>query len=671
MLREDFMKSRHLTKSRFKVGFDCPTKLYYLDNEEYGNAKDNDEFMRMLAEGGFQVGELAKLYYEGGEDLSDLGKAEAVKRTAELMKQKDAVIYEASFQHENCYVKVDVLLKKGNSVKLIEVKAKSYDSKEPPEFFKKRSKVPELLAGMSSYVLDVAFQGWVFKNCHPDLELECRLMMADTSSKSSINGLNQKFLLKRLPNGRSKVEVEPGLKKRDLGDRILGELKVQDAVEKIWAMKFPLGTFPEVVALLSRICEKGERHTPAIGKDCKGCEFRIDDSLKKEKKSGFEECWTEKAKLKPKDFEKLFVFDVWFSPNAEELIESGTYFADQVNSISELKKGDAERYKEDGSFTRVGRQWEQIERYKNKSKEPYFDKEALASAMAKWTFPLHFIDFETARSAIPFHVGQRPYEQLAFQFSHHQVDEDGTITHKDEFIHAKRGEFPNFEFIRALKKALDKDQGTIFRYSHHENTVLNEILEQLEAKKKDVPDYKELQEFIRSITTIDKQAGPRNMVDLCKLVQQFYYHPATEGSNSIKSVLPAILNESKFLKDKYSKPIYGVEIKSHNFKKPTTWIELEKDGTVKDPYKNLEPVFTEEDLRLLGGKNLMSDELNNGGAAMMAYSRLQFTQMTDLEAERVVKALLRYCELDTLAMVMLYEYWASEIGVPKKKKKSA
>ena len=45
----------------------------------------------------------------------------------------------------------------------------------------------------------------------------------------------------------------------------------------------------------------------------------------------------------------------------------------------------------------------------------------------------------------------------------------------------------------------------------------------------------------------------------------------------------------------------------------------------------------------------------NGGAALAAYSKLQFcdTELTDA----LRKALLCYCELDTLAMVFIWEYF--------------
>ena len=51
------------------------------------------------------------------------------------------------------------------------------------------------------------------------------------------------------------------------------------------------------------------------------------------------------------------------------------------------------------------------------------------------------------------------------------------------------------------------------------------------------------------------------------------------------------------------------------------------------------------------------DELNDGGGAMTAYGRLQYEDMSDYERKAIEKALLKYCELDTMAMVMIYEAW--------------
>jgi hypothetical protein len=82
------------------------------------------------------------------------------------------------------------------------------------------------------------------------------------------------------------------------------------------------------------------------------------------------------------------------------------------------------------------------------------------------------------------------------------------------------------------------------------------------------------------------------MRDLLEIVLEHFYHPLMGGSNSIKKVIPAVLEESELLREKYSKAIYskGRKIPSLNFSE-MTWIELNEKGRVKDPYKKLPPVF--------------------------------------------------------------------------------
>ena len=177
-----------------------------------------------------------------------------------------------------------------------------------------------------------------------------------------------------------------------------------------------------------------------------------------------------------------------------------------------------------------------------------------------------------------------------------------------------------------------------------------------------VGEKEELQEFIFSIT-YDRDIehiGNRNMVDLLELVKDYYYAPVTRGSNSIKYVLPAIINRSKYLQDKYSKPKYGTsQVPSKNFQN-FIWIQKDEDGNIKDPYKLLPKIF--EDIDAEDEQKLLneSEELRNGAAAMTAYARMQFTQMSNYEKESLTKALLKYCELDTFAMVLILEEWINE-----------
>ena len=55
------------------------------------------------------------------------------------------------------------------------------------------------------------------------------------------------------------------------------------------------------------------------------------------------------------------------------------------------------------------------------------------------------------------------------------------------------------------------------------------------------------------------------------------------------------------------------------------------------------------------------DILNNGGLANANYAKLQYDGLTNDEKLKLKNALLRYCELDTMAMVLIYEYFKLNI----------
>jgi len=64
----------YLTKSKFKLATECPAKLFYTDKSEYINNKIDNPFLEALADGGYQVGELAKYYYPNGHHVYALIK---------------------------------------------------------------------------------------------------------------------------------------------------------------------------------------------------------------------------------------------------------------------------------------------------------------------------------------------------------------------------------------------------------------------------------------------------------------------------------------------------------------------------------------------------------------------------------------------------------------------
>jgi hypothetical protein len=214
------------------------------------------------------------------------------------------------------------------------------------------------------------------------------------------------------------------------------------------------------------------------------------------------------------------------------------------------------------------------------------------------------------------------------------------------------------DFVRALKKSLESNNGTIFRYASHENSVLNKIKEDVTVLNP--ADKNELLEFIDSITEEDidkkkkkKRRGGRNMVDLADVVREYYYSSIAVGSNSIKKILPAIIHDCPSLVERYSNEnIYGKdrEYSSLNFT-THTWITPE---TQFDPYKTLLPITRFDGVQEI---EVFDDlgEVADGSAAMTAYNKLQWSDISDEERRVLKDALLQYCELDTLAMVMLMQ----------------
>jgi hypothetical protein len=655
---------RYLTKSRFKLATECPTKLFYTNKKEYPDSKLDDPFLEALADGGFQVGELAKRYFPGGHDITALDYQTSIEQTNELLKRDKVVIFEPAIQVGSYLVRVDILVKNRNHFELIEVKAKSYSSKTSKPFINKKGKID---SGWKPYILDVAFQKYVLQTAFPNATITPYLMLVDKDIECHVDGLNQKFKLKKDENNRKGVSVSSTLSDDDLSVKLLRQINVDDAVkvtfEKELTEGYPAYSFIDNIKAFARHYEQDIKIAPVIGKKCKKCEFRATKEQEAQGlNSGFKACWKEQLRWSEADFDSPTVLELANFRRADKLIEEGKI---KLKDVSKEDIGYSDSNLPEMST--VERQWLQIESANTKRTRSYFDAESMRREMAYWTYPLHFIDFETSSNAIPFFKGTKPYEGIAFQFSHHKVHEDGRVEHANQYLNTTPHQFPNFAFIRELKAALDGDNGTIFRYSNHENAFLNTILNQLQSSNEPYKD--ELIDFIKTITKSSENSssnwlGERNMVDQLELVKKYYYHPSTKGSNSIKHVLPAILNESEYLQTKYSKPIYGTEeIISRNFNRHI-WVKFNKTGKVMDPYKTLPRLFedfNEHDVKLLSESTL---QLNNGGLALTAYARMQFTEMSDYERKQLTKGLYKYCELDTMAMVMIHEGWVDMINNP-------
>ena len=624
---------KYLTKSRFKQGLECPIKL----TSNYKSSEENDDFLSALADGGFQAEELSRLHYKNGVLIEEYDYDISVNKTNNLLKKKDCIIYEAAFLHENLFVRTDILVKTGDVIKVIEVKAKSFNSTMTNVFINKSGRIrPE----WRSYLFDLAFQKYVVKKCFPEYKVESYLMLADKSKRSSIDGLNQLFQITKNPDSRTGIDVKVE-SIEDIGDPIMEPRNLSGLINDIISKDIHKIHGLSFKSLVENFTELYTNQKEINWKDYNGHVCR--------------ECWMEQFNIGDEDKLRPNIYELWQFRKQKKLFKSNIFFLDQ------LKKSDFDE-PSDNRLSIKNRQWLQIEsrvdESLNKPVNFYLDVENLRETMLEWKFPLHFIDFETCTSALPFTKGRHPYEQIAFQYSHHIIYSDGKIEHKSEYINAEPGKFPNYDFVRSLKKDLEFDNGSVFKYATHENSILNAIYDQL--IESDETDKNELMDFIQSVTNKKENnkliwRGERDMIDMCDLVKKYFYDSYMKGSNSIKVVLPAVIKICEFVNKKYSKKIGEINTTSLNFLNDHVWIQ---DGNL-DPYSSLPIPDFSKITKPVGDIN----KLNNGGDALTAYAKIQYLDMSSDEREIIKESLLKYCELDTLAMVMIYEFFASEVKI--------
>lgn len=274
------MNSRLFTKSAFKQALDCPTSLYYYwDREHYANQNNEDDFLKALAEGGQQVGDLAKVYYHISPecDIKELGCEQSLKRTAELFGREEVNIAEAAFRWENCFVRADIIEKKGQQINLIEVKAKSWNPEEDMFVNKKEHINPTILP----YLYDVTFQKYVIQRAlGSEYTVFAFLMMADKTKTAQVDGMNPMFKVVENEDGKAVIVRAPAAESLVVMEHILTPFPVDDLCDKIIDGETSEQTevmegkrFTEFVAEMSIRYVGHERYFTALGKKCFTCPF--------------------------------------------------------------------------------------------------------------------------------------------------------------------------------------------------------------------------------------------------------------------------------------------------------------------------------------------------------------------------------------------------------------
>lgn len=208
---------------------------------------------------------------------------------------------------------------------------------------------------------------------------------------------------------------------------------------------------------------------------------------------------------------------------------------------------------------------------------------ALGTALRSIRYPVHHVDFETVMLAVPRFPSTRPYQSIPVQWSNHIEEESGILTHH-EFLHGEPTE-PRRRWAEALIESLG-ERGSICVYSAYEEAMMRQLAEAF-------PEFRAA-----------FQAILKRLWDLHPVIKDHYYHPAFNGSYSIKSVLPAVT-----------------------------------------------PSLGYDDLAIQAG-----------GQAAAEYYRMVFVETDWVTKESIRQALLEYCKRDTLAMVELRRVLREKAG---------
>ena len=597
----------YLTKSDFTAARTCATKLYY-KKLRYPSLADDDPYLEFLADGGYMVETMAKLLFPDGTELGNWGEPEkAFKETSSALEADGGTLFEATVVQNNLLARVDILRREGDTLRLTEVKSTSIDSEvDVPNPF--RGKRGGISSEWRPYLEDVTFQTVVLQRAFPRFKVIPFLCVVDKAKSATVNATFAKFQLRRPigPGGGWRPKVDyigdvDGLRK----EHVLALIDVSAEVRELSAeVEKAADTFAATLQSSPII-----RIAPEIGKKCKGCEYRIPPGLAT--KNGFRECWGTLADPDPHLLD-LYRVDLLGGKNRDVVAELA---AKGLARLSDVPTGLL-------SGATAARQRLQIECTAADREHIAPDLKALLSSHR---YPLHFIDFEGSRLAIPYHVGMRPYEQASFQWSCHTIPAPGAKIEHAEWLNTEDA-FPNFEFARTLKDKI-RTQGTVYIWSPYETTALREIRQQMQKYGHVDSD---LAGWLDDLTS----DGNSRIVDLCALARDYYFHPSMKGSLSIKYVLPAVWETDASLR---TNPVF------------LKYVKHDDQGLLLNPYAALPPLPIGE----------IEEVVNEGTGAMRVYQEMMFGRAKEDEPLRhsYRRLLLQYCELDTAAMVAIWMHW--------------
>ena len=131
-----------------------------------------------------------------------------------------------------------------------------------------------LKSGWKYYILDLAFQTYVFKKAYPDYLTSSYLFCPDKDKLTSIDGLNQKFKVKEESPSNYKVEINGDISLDALGTMIMAKADLTNEVElilnnKLETFEITQKNFTETITYLADTYRNDEFIAPQVGSHCK------------------------------------------------------------------------------------------------------------------------------------------------------------------------------------------------------------------------------------------------------------------------------------------------------------------------------------------------------------------------------------------------------------------
>ena len=623
----------YLTKSDLKTARSCTTKLYY-KKLGYPTVDRVDSYTRILADGNFIISKIAHLLYPEGVYVfanlnSDESIANAAQETIAQLQKENVVLFEPVLYAGHKLARADILVKQGDRIEIIEIRSKGFDSKAHEDLIKYRSlslfrnKRTGKVGGEWKYIIeDVAYQVGILQEMLAtylpkfDANISSYLLVPDRAKTTAIDNLASYFHIQRLSTHRNSFSKFNGININFIGDidelqndRFLTKVSIETEVAELIAP-----TIASAHKYINYLIEKSPEIFAPISKGCKGCEYRASD---RDPRDGFKECWGDLAE------QEHHILDLY------QMGRIGGNETPLVNELIQQKKVSMfdVPLEELNDYTYSHRQLVQIE-YTQKNKE--WISEHLPQIIQQVEYPIHFIDFETSRMAIPYRSGMQPYEQVAFQWSCHTIATPESTPVQTEWLNLENT-FPNFQFAESLMECLG-DRGTILTWATHENSVLRDIYYQMQAYDYQNP---QLQTWLANTAKLGNK-GKSHLVDMNALTLKHYFHPLMKGRTSLKCVLPSVWKTNSYL---HAVPHFQEYYR-------------EVDGEILSPYDVLPQLQIGDRVQVV----------NEGAGAMLAYQDLMFGENRENGENQATRSqwkelLYQYCRLDTMAMVIIWTHW--------------